>query len=155
MNVVFERYVGGLLRRAVCPPERRAELQVRGGHLLVQDGRPRFALRPDVGIYRDGTLQCLVDTKWKRLDPARPHAGVSMADVYQMYAYGKEYACPLVVLLYPRHGDLPERIASYRHPPGGHHAPRVEVCTLDVGHAADPPPASQLERLLGSLGIGR
>jgi 5-methylcytosine-specific restriction enzyme subunit McrC len=153
MNVVFERYIGNLLRRTVCPPERRAELQLRGAHLLMQDRRPQFALRPDVGIYQAGALACVIDTKWKRLDPALPRCGVSTADVYQMYAYGKEYACPIVVLLYPRHGELPARVASYRHLPGGTESFRIEVCTVDVSHRAKTPPSAQLSELLADLSI--
>jgi 5-methylcytosine-specific restriction enzyme subunit McrC len=60
-------------------------------------------------------LVCLIDTKWKRLDLQKHHAGVKQADVYQMYAYGKEFDVPLTVLLYPRCGKLPESVANYHH----------------------------------------
>jgi len=33
--------------------------------------------------------------------------GVSETDVYQLIAYGRLNDCPIVVLLYPHHGDLP------------------------------------------------
>ena len=39
----------------------------------------------------------MIDTKWKRLDMSRPHENVSQSDVYQMYAYGKEYDLPKVI----------------------------------------------------------
>jgi hypothetical protein len=43
-----------------------------------------------------------------------------------------EYARPLIILFYPRHGDLPTRFASYRLPSGDTESPRIEVCTVDV-----------------------
>ena len=36
-------------------------------------------------------------------------------DMYQMYAYGKEYKSPRTILLYPRFDNLPEVIATYKH----------------------------------------
>jgi len=58
--------------------------------------------------------------------------------MYQMYAYGKEYSCPRVVLLYPCFADLPFEVATYRHHPGDPVSPRIEVRCIDVasGHHA-------------------
>ncbi len=38
----------------------------------------------------------MLDTKWKQLAK-----GVSQADLYQMMAYARLYACPQLILLYP------------------------------------------------------
>ena len=43
----------------------------------------------------------VLDTKWKLLAPCYPNFGISQADMYQMYAYGKKYAAHKVILLYP------------------------------------------------------
>lgn len=78
-------------------------------------------------------MLCLVDTKWKRLDPAKPHGNVSQSDVYQAYAYGKEYRSPRVILLYPRWGALPSVQARYAHPRHTGDEPReVWIATVDV-----------------------
>lgn len=133
MNAVFEGYVGRLLARVCSNRGLTAWLQADERSLLVSEGRHRFRLRPDAAVYERERLVFLVDTKWKRLDRARPNWGISQADMYQMYAYGKEYSCPRVILLYPRFRDLPSDVASYRHHPGDPASPRIEVRCIDVG----------------------
>lgn len=152
MNVVFERYVAALVARVAPALGLRVTAQESSRSLLLQAGRARFALRPDIAIYDRGRLRCLIDTKWKRLDRSLPHAGVSQADMYQMYAYGKEYQCPRVVLLYPRHGDLPEHVTTYHHPGPGSDNPVIEVRTIDVG-AAPNEVAAALRALIGDDGF--
>jgi len=132
MNVVFERFIAAEMARVCTELGLRAAAQVSGRSLLLQSGRPKFALRPDIVISQRGELQCVIDTKWKRLDRSLPHAGVSQADMYQMYAYGKEYRCDRVVVLYPRHGDLPAHVASYQHVPGDASSPVIEIRTIDI-----------------------
>jgi 5-methylcytosine-specific restriction enzyme subunit McrC len=134
MNVVFERFIARLLTRVTAgsEPSRRVRRQLTGRSLLIQAGKQRFGLRPDVEVSADGMRLCLLDTKWKRLDPLLPHHGVSQADMYQMFAYGKVYDCPVVILLYPRHGDFAARVATYAHHPGEPGSARIEVCTVDI-----------------------
>jgi 5-methylcytosine-specific restriction enzyme subunit McrC len=132
MNTVFEAYVGRLMRRLAPALGLAADLQVSGRSLVLRSGQGRFRLRPDIAVWRGGKLLALVDTKWKRLDLDRPHENVSQSDVYQMYAYGREYDCATVVLLYPRFGALPEHVATYHHQPGGSGSRRIEVRTVDV-----------------------
>ncbi len=150
MNAVFESYIAGLMRRFVCPPEYVAVPQVRGQHLLFRGTSKKFRLLPDIGIYSQRKLICLVDTKWKVLDRTASHEGVKQSDMYQMYAYAKEYDCPLIILLYPRHGDFTPQVASYRLPPGNAASPRIEVCTVDVSKPAREV-AIELELLLTRL----
>jgi 5-methylcytosine-specific restriction enzyme subunit McrC len=135
MNVVFERFVAAEMQVALAGFSLTVVPQLGGRCLLTQKGKKRFNLRPDIGISQGDKVICLIDTKWKRLDLNKPHAGVSQADVYQMYAYGKEYDSPLTVLLYPRQGRLQESIAEYLHNPEieGETSPRtITVKTLDV-----------------------
>jgi 5-methylcytosine-specific restriction enzyme subunit McrC len=115
MNVVFERFVAAEMQAALAGNEMTLIPQVGGRSLLKHNGKGRFNLRPDLGIVRNDRLVCLIDTKWKRLDLQKHNAGVKQADVYQTYAYGKEFDVPLTVLLYPRCGKLPELVANYHH----------------------------------------
>ena len=150
MNKVFEAYIASLMRRLVCPPEYVGVGQVRRRHLLVKGHQPKFRLIPDIGVYQRQKLICLIDTKWKLLDRSTYHEGVSQADMYQMYAYAKEYECPLVILLYPRHADFQQRVATYRVPPADATLPRVVVCTVDVGRTPTEV-ANELRELLNEL----
>lgn len=97
--------------------------------------RPRFQLEPDIGVYRNQQIVCLIDAKWKSLDPTRAHCGVMQGDAYQMYAYGKEFSAPTTVMLYPRTGGLPAMVAEYRHHDNQIESAasrRVLVATVDV-----------------------
>ncbi|CAG0947709.1 McrC family protein [Geobacter sp.] len=135
MNEVFERFVAAEMKTALAGTKLAVIAQLGGRSLLTQRGKPRFHLRPDIGVYRRDELVCLIDTKWKRLDLNKPHAGVSQADIYQMYAYGKEYGSALTVILYPRWGSLPEIVAGYEHndPLLIAEQKGIEIRTLDVG----------------------
>jgi len=117
MNTLFEEYVTEMLRRALSGTGARVRAQ--GGRLYClrdEADAPRFQTRPDILVERAGQTFVVIDTKWKRLN-ARiddPKQGVSQADVYQMMAYGRLYACPRLVLLYPHHAKLaaPAPLAS-------------------------------------------
>lgn len=110
MNVLFEQYVGRLLRRALAGSPYSVHLQ--GGRLYcLQDaetGRRTFQTKPDILVKHGKDVVHIIDTKWKRVtskvdDPKR---GVSQSDVYQMMAYGQIYSCDRLTLLYPHHGDV-------------------------------------------------
>ncbi|MFO0905712.1 MAG: hypothetical protein U0939_22080 [Pirellulales bacterium] len=140
MNAVFEQYIGRLLR-PLCPSPYRVHLQAMSRSLVIRDGKRKFWLRPDVAI-RDGkTFSLLIDTKWKLLDRAQPHEGVRQSDMYQAYAYAREYGCPHVILLYPRFGDLAPTVAAYRLQPGDESSPRIDVKTVDIAQ-----PVAQVRR---------
>ena len=146
MNVVFERYIGALLKR-VCPVPYRAHLQASGRWLVLRGDKHKFALRPDVAIRRGRQFACLIDTKWKLLDPGKPHEGVRQPDMYQAYAYAKEFDCPCVILLYPRYGPLGPNVASYRLHPCTESSPRIDVCTVNIS-ATPAVVAKELGQLL-------
>lgn len=92
MNVLFESYVGQLVRRALRGSGLKASLQ--GGRLYCltdeETGRKVFQTKPDILIKCDGEVVHVIDTKWKRIAPRLddPKQGVSQADVYQIMAYG-------------------------------------------------------------------
>ena len=61
--------------------------------MTVRDGKRKFLLRPDVAVRHGRHFAILIDTKWKLLDPAKPHEGVRQSDMYQAYAYAREFDC--------------------------------------------------------------
>ena len=112
MNRLFEFFVFGFLRRhrvAILPSSLAdcALLPQSVGthtHLALHEGRAVFRLEPDLALRTpNGTFPLLLDTKYKALTPAeRGTSGLAPADMYQMHAYARRYACPRVLLLYPQ-----------------------------------------------------
>jgi len=139
MNRLFESFVFGFLRlhRADILPPSLAEcalLPQSAGtpqHLARREGRPVFHLRPDLALRApDGTFPLLIDTKYKALTPAqRGAAGISPADMYQMYAYARRYACPRVLLLYPQTAVMAEPLRLRFDLEGGG---TVQAATVDL-----------------------
>ncbi len=141
MNMVFERFVLAEVRRALRNEDLRVKAQQRSRHLLRCGGKPRFALKPDIGIYRSGKPVCLIDAKWKLLDMGRRDHGVSQADMYQMYAYGKEYDSPRVLVLYPGSSEHPARLITYEH--AADPLRLIEIAALDVSGFMQSPSRRQ------------
>jgi 5-methylcytosine-specific restriction enzyme subunit McrC len=131
MNLVFERFVANAMRQILAPLGLHVRAQAGGRHLLRHGEKGQFRLVPDIQVHAARQLRCIIDTKWKRLESERTHDGVSQADVYQAYAYGKEFACPDVVLLFPQCATAPERIVCYAH--NSDSAFRLRISTVDVG----------------------
>lgn len=137
MNDLFEGYVAALLRRALAGSG--VEVVAQGGlrHCLGewQEGRDcvgdAFLTKPDIILRRGGQTLAIIDTKWKRLGtPGDRGSWVAQADVYQIMAYARLYACPELMLLYPcvPGGDDGERRAY-----GLHAGPeRLRIATVDV-----------------------
>ena len=136
INLVFEKFVATELQAATAGTGISVRTQLGGRSLLQKDGKPKFYLRPDIGVYRGDKLVCLIDTKWKRLDPHKRYFGINQADMYQMYAYGKEFNVPLTIILFPRWGALPLKVAEYQHPEHPDEPQRkIEAMTLSVSEA--------------------
>lgn len=130
MNEVFEKYVAAVIKSVLCHKPFSVKSQASSLPLLLKDEKPQFRLRPDVTIKQGDKMFCILDTKWKILNRAKNYDGVEQSDVYQMYAYGKEYQSPRTILLYPRHGNLEPLIARYHFPTNSRQY--IEVRTLDV-----------------------
>lgn len=146
MNLLFERYVAALLRRACQGSALRVAAQSGGLFCLREieedgrDGRRCFRTKPDILLKRAGRVEMLLDTKWKRLDPPEKDKtrNLSQADVYQMMAYASLYCCPRLMLFYPHHGALGREEGvqgSYRIDLGGE---RLDVVTLDLAREHHP-----------------
>ena len=102
MEDVFEDFVAASFRRH----QRRFSVRLqRPWKYLVRDeqGCPTFKMKPDICLER-GDVRFILDTKWKRVNEQaddRKH-GISQADMYQLFAYGKKYGCKQVALIYPQ-----------------------------------------------------
>ena len=154
MNIVFERFVAAQMELALRSEPLRVKYQVKGKSLLLRNGRRQFALHPDLGVYDGRRNVCIIDTKWKRLDVRFPHNAVSQADIYQMYAYGKEYNSPRVVVLYPQYNNLPVDVAEYYH---NEDSPlrTIEIKTLNISESLTNSNAGyQLQACLRDMVMG-
>ena len=71
-----------------------------------------FAMRPDISLIKQGDVQFILDTKWKRIngEESDPKHGISQADMYQLFAYGKKYGCKQVALVYPKTEQFQEML---------------------------------------------
>ena len=106
MNVLFEEFVTEFLRR------HKDSIELGGGRKLSRVARQRvlgklfgeFNMKVDLVLEDDAGARFLVDTKYKTLNPAEDHAGLSQADFYQMYAYGRAGARSYdrIFLLFPQ-----------------------------------------------------
>lgn len=115
MEKLFEAYVAKKIKTALAKRGYVASTQESKYRLLSEVSpfapeRKIFSLRPDIVVRKIGgksSETVIMDTKWKRLVPDRSkNYGISQADMYQMYAYCKEYKKenPLtrtVYVLYP------------------------------------------------------
>lgn len=105
MNTLFEEFVAELLRR------HRDSIELDEDRRLVKVERQRvlgklfneFDMKVDLILEDDQGERFLVDTKYKVLEPAKDHAGLSQADFYQMYGYARasKEKYREIFLLYP------------------------------------------------------
>jgi 5-methylcytosine-specific restriction enzyme subunit McrC len=90
MNELWEEYVFKMLKKA-C--------QGTDMEVTAQDQKPFWgynSLRPDI-VLRKGDKTYIIDTKWKRPQ----NNAASIADLRQMYAYGRFWDAEKALLLYP------------------------------------------------------
>jgi len=103
MEEVFEKFIGGKMR-VLCEGDLEVNLQHRKFSLFEEPTRS-FYLQPDI-ILEKASKNIVLDTKWKILDLNSYNFGISQADMYQMYAYGKKYSAERVWLIYPLAKDF-------------------------------------------------
>lgn len=108
MNDVFEQFIAGFMRQEVMPELRKTygnELRLyaqRGAQQRFLFHKRLLELKPDLVLTMQGPADSLVpnvmvvDTKWKR-----PVKRADRSDLYQMYAYGREFKAHTTILLYP------------------------------------------------------
>lgn len=101
METLFESYVASLMKKQFQGTGYSVSAQDKGYHLF--DNPKKFMLRPDIVIKSKRESEVFVmDTKWKLLSMTKANAGISQADMYQMYAYQKKYKAKNITLLYPK-----------------------------------------------------
>jgi 5-methylcytosine-specific restriction enzyme subunit McrC len=98
MEEVFEKFIGRKMR-ILCEGDLEVNLQHRK-FSLFEEPTKSFYLQPDI-ILEKANKNIVLDTKWKILDLNSRNFGISQADMYQMYAYGKKYSAERVWLIYP------------------------------------------------------
>ncbi len=106
MQKVFEDYISFHFKKHSTGFSVKAQENLL--YLTSQDTKQLFRLRPDVVVYKNGVPVLIIDAKWKVLDSRNKskNYGISEKDMYQLYAYGKQYTnkfqhTPHLILLYP------------------------------------------------------
>jgi 5-methylcytosine-specific restriction enzyme subunit McrC len=123
MNQLYEQFIAGLLRRKVLPLlGAKYQLHTQGAaqttYLLTERGGEQDAtrsarLKPDIYVSGPNGHRVVLDTKWKRLRSDAARDGVSVADLYQMSAYGHCLDAQQIILLYPLPPDDAVRERDY------------------------------------------
>lgn len=150
MNDLFEAFVGRSVRRAASPWQIHLQ-HARHCAIEAPDG-PLFRLKPDIVVETpDGPT--VLDTKWKRLDPADKTLSIDSADIYQMQAYAHAYGAARLILVYPWLQDDVDGPGIARHWKihGTQHA--LDVATVDVGRPEGVVDA--LRSIVGSTPLAR
>ena len=107
MEQIFEDFVAHSFRK--YQHNFIVKTQESKKHLAeTEKGRKVFKMRPDI-VLQNNSSRFILDTKWKRIneEDTDTKRGISQADMYQLYAYGKKYTCekytcPTVGLIYPQ-----------------------------------------------------
>ena len=141
MPKLFERYVARLCQREFG--DRVWVQKSMEKCCLYEHHEEHFRTLPDLIIttrdYKDPKY--ILDTKWKRLSNSTDtqegstgtQLGVDRSDVHTMMAYSQVYECENVVLLYPHHGDLREKVIRRRFQIGAKNAKNtLSMVTLDI-----------------------
>ena len=111
---VFEDFVAACFRRY----QRRFSVYKQGPQkpLATLVARVHFYMKPDISLIKQGDkqddVQFILDTKWKRINGEGSDSkhGISQADMYQLFAYGKKYGCKQVALVYPKTEQFQEML---------------------------------------------
>ena len=107
---VFEDFVAANFRR--YRENFFVREQGRQEPLAHIDGKGVFYMKPDISLMSGRETEFILDTKWKRINGEgsdRKH-GISQADMYQLFAYGKKYGCKQVALVYPKTEQFQEML---------------------------------------------
>lgn len=67
MEDIFEKYVAKVLSQNLA---KNYKLETKGSkkYLAKQSGKEAFILKPDILISKDDKVNCILDTKWKKID---------------------------------------------------------------------------------------
>ncbi|MCL2845908.1 MAG: McrC family protein [Chitinivibrionia bacterium] len=127
MEKIFESYVAALFRKYL--PQDFTIYTQDSGYYLFEENK-KFRLKPDIVITSPKGEKIILDTKWKLLSLNENNYGISQADMYQMYAYGKKYGAKKVILLYPNPNFDIEKEITYT----ANDDVKVEVLFVNLKH---------------------
>ena len=117
MNKLFEDYVAYHIRNIAN--DWNVSTQGEDGKTMYIFEQPqKFLIKPDIFLRKKDNEDevVILDTKWKRLDKKKDNYGISLEDMYQMYAYSKKYNAENIWLLYPYNKDFDlEQIKDSKH----------------------------------------
>ena len=108
MEEVFEDFVTYSFRRYQL--KYRVHSQGPMKNLVTKDGKPAFYMKPDISLKSGDLVRFILDAKWKEVDTGsdgRKH-NIDQHDMYQLFAYGKNYRCKAVALVFPQTGRFNE-----------------------------------------------
>ena len=114
MQDVFEDFVTAAVRRHQKRFSVRAQGPLRPLATNAANNKKSFYMKPDILLERNND-RFILDAKWKRLDSKKHNHDIKQADVYQLFAYGRQYDCRRVVLVYPQTMDFREPIRFQFH----------------------------------------
>ena len=107
---VFEDFVAACFRRH----QRQFSVREQWPRepLASINGKGVFYMKPDISLMSGDKTEFILDTKWKRIngEGSDPKHGISQADMYQLFAYGKKYGCKQVALVYPKTEQFQEML---------------------------------------------
>ncbi|EOD77324.1 hypothetical protein D515_03988 [Grimontia indica] len=121
MEAVFEAFVAKTLRSQLesgfsLRLQAHAEKLVTH-HVETREPRDLFTLKPDLMVEKDGSPTCVLDTKWKRINPESTRKFyLSQTDFYQMFAYGQKYLKDgkgTLILIYPKTDEFTSPIEGH------------------------------------------
>lgn len=112
MDRLFEQFVAGFMQtysRRILPENwHDLPIELQGGitkrHMVQPtpvSEKPMFPLKPDILLGLPGLPKLIIDTKNKSLPLKQSYRAVAEGDAYQMLAYGTQFRCPGILLLYP------------------------------------------------------
>ena len=114
MEQIFEDYVADGFYKYQNTFD--VKTQSTSKYLARTDNKNVFRMRPDIVLHNilphNNKTTFILDTKWKRINepPSSSNHGISQADMYQLFAYGKKYNCGTVALIYPQTRHFKEEI---------------------------------------------
>jgi len=132
MEKLFEEFVAEFIKRnkARLFPDNIRIKPHDATKKLVEAPKPLFTLIPDI-LISSKDKKLIIDTKYKLLDKEDAKNGVSQSDMYQMLAYALKHGCKDVVLLYPRHHNIPSLKHTIKFN-GGTIYVHIETIPLDI-----------------------
>lgn len=147
MNLLWERYVASLFRRAAG---RRFEVSTQESRSLWREpGKPSRLVRPDLVVRPHGekTVLLVADTKWK----VAPDGVPSDEDLKQMFVYNELLGAPRAILLYPSTGAAIGRVGQYAERPRPHGCETMHLGVVAQHTWRGGQMVAQIEVLLQSL----